>query len=255
MKIPALKGTVFLALGLMDASIAFSQTNAPLGAAAQMNLDALAAGGNSATVRLYDNRYEGLKGSPFFMDAWAPGQIELKAGNTGKTQIIKDLQLKYDVFSNLLVAVSPNSKDTLQISTSPVISFSLNLPTGGNPLEFRRISEAQAFDPTLANEFFAVLHDSKDGKVALVKRIAKKKVEANFKGPYSAGQTYDELVNETNYYVVANGKMQRVKLNKKSMVEALPNQADKLKAYISSQKLSMSSEADLIKVASYYQTL
>ncbi|WP_210488949.1 hypothetical protein [Rufibacter aurantiacus] len=253
MKINA-KSLFVFTLGLTYSTLGFSQTNAPQGMAAQMNLNTLAAGGNAANVRIFDNRYEGVKGSPYFMEAWLPGEIEIKAGNTGKTELFKDLNLKYDVFSNLLVAVIPQTKDTLQISTLPVISFRMEAPAG-DKLEFRRIKEARELDPALADAFFAVLYDSQNGKATVVKRIAKKKIEANFKGPYSAGQTYDEIVDETSYYVVANGKMKKVKLNKKSLLEAFPEKADQIKSFISSQKLAMSSEADLVKAVTYYQSI
>ncbi|WP_210464928.1 hypothetical protein [Rufibacter roseolus] len=248
------KSLCVFTLGLTYSALGFSQTNAPQGMAAQMNLNTLAAGGNAANVRIFDNRYEGVKGSPYFMEAWLPGEIEIKAGNTGKTELFKDLKLKYDVFSNLLVAVIPQTKDTLQISTLPVISFRMEAPAG-DKLEFRRIKEARELDPALADAFFAVLYDSQNGKATVVKRIAKKKIEANFKGPYSAGQTYDEIVDETSYYVVANGKMKKVKLNKKSLLEAFPEKADQIKSFISSQKLAMSSEADLVKAVTYYQSI
>ncbi|MBC3539710.1 hypothetical protein ACFSC6_21525 [Rufibacter sediminis] len=255
MKIHASKVFSLLLVGVTYGTTGFAQTTAPQGMAAEMNLKILASGGSATTATVFDDRYQGVKGSPFYVDAWVPGQVEVKAGNTGKTQVFQDLKLKYDVFSNLLLAVMPQSKDTLVLNTTPVISFHLELPTGGTPLEFRRIKEARELDPALGNEFFAVLHDSKDGKVALVKRAAKKKVAADFKGPYSSGQAYDEIVNETNYYLVANGKMQRVKLNKKSVLEVFPEKADVLKAYMSAQKLAMSSEADLLNVVQYYQSL
>ncbi|KAA3438136.1 hypothetical protein [Rufibacter hautae] len=253
MKINA-KSIFLFTLGLTYSALGFSQTNAPQGLDAQMNLNRLASGATS-NVRVFDNRYEGVKGSPYFLESWAPGEIEIKANNTGKTEVIKDLKLKYDVFSNLLVAVIPQSKDTLQIGTQPVISFRLDVPTGDNKLEFRRIKEARELDPALSDAFFAVLYDSQNGKATVLKRIAKKKIEANFKGPYSAGQNYDEIVDETSYYVVANGKMKKVKLNRKSLLEAFPEKADQIKSFISSQKLAMSSEADLIKAVTYYQSL
>lgn len=220
-----------------------------------MNLQTLSSKGSDANVQIFDNRYQGVKGSPYFLDLFVDGTVEIKSGNAGKSEVYKGVRLKYDAFSNALQAVLPASKDTLQFSTTPVISFSLEMPTTGQPLVFKRFKEAQTVDPNLRETFFAVLQESTDGKVALVKRIGKKKIDANFKGPYSSGQTYDEIVEDIQYYVVANGSMQKVKLNKKSIVEALPNQSEKLKSYIASQKLAMSSETDLVKVVTYYQSL
>jgi hypothetical protein len=250
------KSVLTLGLGLACSSLSFSQTSTPIGAAAQMNLNTLASKGiNSAGVIAFDNRYEGMKGSPYYQDGFVSGLIELKVGNTGKTEVYKGVKLKYDVYSNLLVAVLPDSKDTLQITTTPLLSFSLENPLNGKLTTFKRVKEAQALDANLGDTFFAILHESPDGKSTLVKRVYKNKIEANYKGGYSAGTTYDELVSETQYYVVTNGKMQKIKLNKKSLGEAFPAHADKVKSYISSQKLSMSTEADLVNVMAYVQTL
>ena len=249
------KPVFLLALGLTFSTAGFAQTSTT-GIAGQANLQALANLGTGSNLAVgFDNRYQGIKGNPYFLDLFVPGYVEIKSGNTGKSEVFKDVRLKYDVFSNALQAVLPQTKDTIQFSTTPVISFSLEMPTTGGAIVFKRFKEAQALDQNLREAFFAVLHESPDGKVALVKRISKKKIDANFKGPYSAGQTYDEIIDETQYYVVANGSMQKVKLNRKSIVEALPNQADKLKAYIASQKLAMINEEDLVKVVSFYQSL
>ncbi|ALJ00598.1 hypothetical protein DC20_18490 [Rufibacter tibetensis] len=217
-----------------------------------MNLQAVARG--DANVQMFDNRYQGVKGSPYYLDQWVPGSLVMKVGNTGKSESFTGLQLKYDVFSNLLLAVVPQTKDTIQFGISPIISFNLDL-SGGGPISFTRIKEAQSLDANLRDAFFGVLYTDATGNTSLVKRIVKKKIDANFKGPYSSGQAYDEIVDETLYYVVANGKMQRVKMNRKSVMEAFPEHAEKLKSYISSQKLAMNSEGDLIKVVSYYQSL
>jgi hypothetical protein len=250
------KPVFLLVLGLSGPLAAFSQTGTPpQGIAGQANLQALTSKGADANVQIFDNRYQGVKGSPYFLDAFVPGTVEIKTGNAGKSEVFQGVRLKYDAFSNSLQAVMPTTKDTVVFSTTPVITFSLEVPTTGNALVFKRFQEAKALDQNLREAFFAVLQQSQDGKVALVKRIGKKKIDANFKGPYSSGQTYDEIIDEVQYYVVANGSMQKVKLNKKSIVEALPNQSEKLKAYIAGQKLAMASEADLVKVVSYYQSL
>ncbi|WP_207430393.1 hypothetical protein [Sabulibacter ruber] len=255
MQLLQVKTLLLLGFGISFSTLSYSQGNAPQGMAAQQNLQTLTDGKTFSSVRVFDNRYEGVKGSPYYTTAWVPGKIEIKTGNTGKTQVFNDLQLKYDVYSNYLLAVIPQSKDTLQLSTTPVISFTLGIPSGSGDLVFKRFKEAQALDPALGESFFGVLYNGENNKPTLVKRVAKKKIEANFKGAYSAGQTYDEIVDETQYYVVSDGKMQRVKLNKKSIQEAFPSQADKIKNFISSNKLAMSSEADLIKVVAYIQSI
>ncbi|WP_148041394.1 hypothetical protein [Rufibacter immobilis] len=255
MKLNYHKALLVVGLCCSWTTFSYGQGNTPMGLAGQTNVQSLGRLGGAGSTVVFENRYQGVKGSPYFWDVWAPGKVIVKSGNSDKNEVFANIKLKFDAYSNLLVAVIPQTKDTLQFGTAPIISFTLQHPIVGNSIDFRRIKEAQAIDPALSDAFFAVLTESTDIKTSLVKRVLKKKIDANFKGGYSAGQTYDEIVDESQYYIVHNGKMQRVKINRKSLLDVFPSQADKLKAYIVSNKLAMSSEADLIQVLQYFYTL
>ncbi|MBA9077381.1 hypothetical protein [Rufibacter quisquiliarum] len=246
-----LKPVMTMSLAMGFTLLAQGQTSSPVGMNAQLNLQALNRGSDS-NVRLFDNRYQGMKGNPYFVNSWLPGSLVLKTDNTGKTEKYSNVLLKFDVYGNHLAAVIPGSKDTVLFSTSPVVSFHLEAPTNSQPILFKRVPEAKAIDTKLADVFFAVLYD---GKSQLLKRVNKKKIEANFKGPYSAGQTYDELVDEVQYYVLANGKLERVKLNRKSLLEAIPDKAEKVKSWMTAQKVNIDKEEDVVKVLTFYDSL
>lgn len=233
-------------LGLCNSSFVFSQ-NVLTSLIQQGNQNAV--GVLSST---FDNRYQGIRGTPYFLDSWVPGSLMIKKNNFGATEEVKNLLLKYDVHGNQIAAVIAESKDTLLVNASFISSFRLNLPGYDKSIEFRAIPEAHLVNPKLADAFFAVLFD---GKTKFVKGVSKTFVPANFKGGYSAGISYDELAEETQYYFLSGGQMFKTKLNRKALLDAMPAQQEKLKSFISSQKLAMNTEADFIKVLGYLETL
>ncbi|GAA4297862.1 hypothetical protein [Nibribacter koreensis] len=223
--------------------------NTVIGLAAQNNVKAAASG---SLFQTFDNRYEGVRGTPFFMDAWLPGSILIKKNNSGATEEFKNLKLKYDVHGNQLAAVVSETKDTILINANIISSFKVEIPPYTNPVEFRTFTAARSLDAQLVDVFFAVLHD---GHNKLLKSVTKRFVKANFKGGYSAGNSYDELVEEAQYYLLNDDRMVKTKLTRKALVEALPAQQEKIKAYITSQKLAMNSEADFISVLAHLDAL
>ncbi|MFC6999674.1 hypothetical protein [Rufibacter roseus] len=256
MKVPVAKLGLSCVLAIGFSSFSFAQTNAPAvdGSAGQMTVTYLQSLGNyhSPGVQGFDNRYQGMNGHPYFVDVWLPGKLEVQIGNTQKTQPFTGLKLKYDVYSNQLGAIIPATKDTLLLSTDVVKSFQMELPGYDQMVEFRKYPQAAALDPKLANTFFAILHQ---GNATLLKGAGKLKIDANYKGAYSANQPFDQLVDQVHYFVLNNGQMQKVKLNRKSILNALVDQEEKLKDYLKKEKLSLNTEQELIKVIAYYNSL
>ncbi|QHL86378.1 hypothetical protein GU926_02530 [Nibribacter ruber] len=236
------------AVAILASSSAFAQGPVS-GIAAQSNVNAAAGG---AVFRTFDGRFEGIKGNPFFVNAWLPGSITIKKNNAGSTEEFKNLKVKYDVHGNQLAAVVPETKDTILINADVVSTFKVDMPLYNNLVEFRTFAEARALDPKLSSIFFAVLYD---GNTKLVKGVSKRLVKADYKGAYSGGNAYDELVDETQYYLVTGKNMVKTKLTRKALLDAMPAQQEVLKAYIASQKLAMNSEADFIKVLTYRDSL
>ncbi|WP_192820877.1 hypothetical protein [Rufibacter sp. LB8] len=241
-----------LGLGMTYGS---SAQNTLDGAAGQQTLNMLSSLGKSGAtggVLGFDNRYAGMKGHPYFIDSWLPGSVEIAVDNKGKTQAYDNLKIKYDVFSNLLVAVLPKSTDTIQFSTNAVKSFALDLPSATGPIEFRKFKEAQALDPKLSETFMAVLHS---GKSTFLKKVGKTKVEASYKGAYSMNRPYDELVDEQQYFLIVDGQMRKIKLAKKSVLEALGPKQVQVKSFMDKEKINISSEGDVVRVLAYFETL
>jgi hypothetical protein len=220
------------------ATLSLSAQTQPSGYDAQQNMNAVGAGGVTA-VRAFDNRYEGVHGSPYLFPYWCNADIEL-AGN----QVHADVPVKYDVYLNQLVMRRPQG-DSVVILPGLVAGFVMKDVISGKNHVFRCFTNAKTDDATLKYEYFEVLHN---GAVVLLTRYDRKLVKASYQGAYNAGRPFDELMPEKSHYLKkADGTFVKLKLGKKALLEHLekPDEAEKI---IKSQKLDLKKEADAVKL-------
>ncbi|RSK29558.1 hypothetical protein [Hymenobacter metallilatus] len=193
-----------------------------VGAAAQANLDALTTG--AATVVPRSGAY-GTIGSPYLDKRWLPGRLQMTNGVP-----MAPVPLKYDVLNHRLMMLPLNRRDSLLLDDRKLASFQLEEPainaTGIRLRTFRRFLEAP--EAALRSEYVEVLHS---GKYTLLKRHIKQLRKANYQGPYSSGEQYDQIDDKSNYFLLRpDARLVPVKLTLKAMQAAAPELAQALKA-------------------------
>jgi hypothetical protein len=57
------------------------------------------------------------------------------------------------------------------------------------------------------------------------------------------------------YYVFANGKYEKIKLGKKSIMKYLSDKEDLIKEYVSKNKLTYTTDSDVSKILNHYYLL
>ncbi|MDJ1494306.1 hypothetical protein QNI19_15285 [Cytophagaceae bacterium DM2B3-1] len=222
---------------------AFGQ-NTPSGYDAQQNLNMAGAtsGGGMTVVRGFDNRYEGLRGSPYLLQHWCNADVTL-----ANSKIQNDVPVKYDVYSNRLVMRRSQGDSAIVVSSSVKGFLLKDVLTGQNRL-FERFPDLKTDDAILKEEYLEVLYE---GKTALLVRYDKKVLKASYQGAYSSGRTYDELMDEKNYYIrKADQTISKVKLGKKSVLEHL-NASDDLKKFVEQEKLDLKETKDVIRLMEF----
>ncbi|MDO7845874.1 hypothetical protein Q5H92_05860 [Hymenobacter sp. M29] len=210
---------------LFSAGVAHAQQDA----AAQTNLNALAAGAPAVVPR---GTADGLKGSPYADNRWLLAQITL-ANNLP----LAPVPLKYDVLDHRLLMRAPaRPKDSLQLDDARVLQFVLNEPA--TPLSparqrtFRRFAEAPAENHK--RDYVEVLHQ---GRYTLLKHYLKKLNKANYQGAYSTDSHYDEIEDKSVYYLLTpDARLVPVKLALKPLQGAAPALAAALKTAADAQK-------------------
>lgn len=204
-------------------------------------------------VRTFDGRYEGLRGTPYFLPVWTNGQIELTNG-----QRYTNVLIKFDAHQQELVLLRPQAhNDSIIIDRPRVNHFRLGTSaagdTDGRTYLFKRYPTLKADDPVVADGYFLVLYE---GKTALLKRVAKSFQPADYKAAYSSGVRYDTYSDAHAYYVLKpDNTLTKVKLSKKSLLDALADKGDALKTFVDSHRLTIKSENDAVTLVQQYDSL
>ncbi|GAA4380046.1 hypothetical protein [Hymenobacter koreensis] len=205
------------------------------GLAATENINSITRG---AMAFAYDDRYEGVRGTPYVMRMWLPADITLNSNVR-----IPSVRLKYDALRNHILARPDNTRpDSVLLNPASVKSFAFQDALVPNQRRlFRRFDEAQS--PSEKQAFVEVLYE---GQYSLLKHYRKEYRKANFKGAYSDNRTYDEVIDRTVYYLRRpNGTIAEVKLNEKSFAAAAPELAGRMKTVSERAQRNLKTESDL----------
>lgn len=203
---------------------------------------------NSSTqIRLVDNRYEGLRGTPYLVPNWSKGEIELVTG-----KVYADVPIKFDASTQNLVMLRPATNDSIIVNAGQIKRFSF-LDADGNPFVYRRFPAMKTDDATLKDGYFQVLYA---GKNTLLKRTGKIFRKADFKQAYSADVRYDAYQDDVTYYLLRpDQSLTKLKRSRKPLYEALGGDENLLKAFTDREKLSFKTDADMAKLVQFADSL
>ncbi|GAB4041086.1 hypothetical protein GCM10028809_67330 [Spirosoma gilvum] len=208
-----------------------------------------------AIVNTVDLRYEGLRGTPYFLPEWNKGQIETTGGQT-----YTDVLLKFDAFRQqlLLLRTLANGgawpgRDSTIVDADQVKSFQF-VADNGQLYRFRKLPEpVKADNGTLNEAYFQVLYE---GKTSLLKRVEKRFKPADYKMPYSPGIRYDEFREYESYFLLRPDQtLTKVKLSKQELLNALSDKREALKAFSTDKKHALKTESDAIALLKQYDSL
>jgi hypothetical protein len=184
-------------------------------------------------------RYSGTKGTPFLVDKWMKGNVTVARG------IYKDLDLKYNVYDNILLF---NKDDDSYELTDDIIAFTL-MPKADDTsthMVFRKGVTGPEFK---AGQFVQVMTE---GPNASVYKLAQKQLSE--KSEINAGMI-KTFADNAKYYIRSKTGVHFVKLNQSDILSVLNDQATKLKAFIDERKLRFRKDTDLVELVKYYNTL
>jgi len=217
------------------------------GNAAQENLDKI--GGMDygvGIVRKFDNRYEGIKGTPFYLEDWTDGSINFENGDT-----IDNLKLKYNLYEDELLVLD-RRLGAIYVDKSRVSTFYL-APSGGQGYRFSKLPHPKK--ETLKT-YYRIIYQ---GEITLLENIKVVFEKANYSGGYSNDKKYDEFKKYTSFYFIKknseNPRPQKLKTNAGAVSKIFPNHQKEIKKYINQNLLDCRKEDALLRVFGYYHKL
>jgi len=228
---------------LLNVTLATAQRE---GADAQQNLDALG-GAGSNLVRTFDTRYDGIRGTPFLLPYWCSTEVVFKDGRRFST-----VPLKYDVYQNQVVIKRPQG-DSVILNAAPVSYFTMQDIITGKSYVFRKFLLPPGDQAQLKDKFLQVIQE---GSTSLVVSRSKAIVKADYKGGYNAGRPYDELIDDTQYYLLRpDGSLAGIRLNRKSVLEAFTKHQAEIKAYAQQENIDFKNVNAVGKLVAYANSL
>ncbi|MBC6611240.1 hypothetical protein H8B15_09915 [Hymenobacter sp. BT507] len=225
---------------LMPAFYVSAQTKSGGYQADNRTQDAINAYSEHNNYYTFDNRYKGLKGSPFILPKWSKGDIEMS-----DSKIIKSIPVRIDAY-NKAVLVKKGNGDSIALDDRRIKSVTLydeQLKNGDYVVVnrvFKQIPAASELE--MGSVYFEELFNSNG--IALLKNNKKVLKKASGGSAYNSGNLYDEIIDKEEYFIYRNNKIMPVKLSEKSFEKAMPNLMEKIKHY--SLQRDLRSEKDFI---------
>lgn len=204
--------------------------------------------GPNGMINTIDHRYEGLRGTPYFLPEWTKGQIEMTAG-----QNYTNVPLKFNAYQQQLMLLRTwSNNDSIVVDAGQVKRFILKNNDGQTYL-FARLPTAKTSDQSLKDGYFLVLYE---GKNALLKRVAKTFKPADYKNPYANDVRYDAFRDAFSYYLLKPDQtLTKIKLSDKSLIDALGDRKDELKAFVKQENLYFKTENDAVTLVKKYDSM
>lgn len=199
---------------------------------------------NSGIVRKFDNRYEGVKGSPFYMDEWSAGAIDLVDGTT-----TSNVRLKYNQYEDELI-IQQSAGLAYYLPKEKIGSFTVEDERKQSKL-FIKKNHHKKKDET---QFYRVLSA---GEVYLLEYTKVVFEKANFEGGYSNDKKFDDFKKYPSYYYLTKDADTPIKLKQSTnaVAKVFQGNEDQIKRYISENKLDCRSADDLMQVFRYHNSL
>ena len=210
---------------------------------AKENLRELGSMDGTGNVRTFDNRYEGVKGTPYAFEEFHPGEVYLKTKNKVSVN-----DLNYNCVENEIVYLDPATEVPRIINRFQVDLFTIH--EGGQDHTFVPVK----LDGEEETIFAEVLYNKAS---AVYKVYYKDWLQANYEGGYSADRRYDQFVDKNDLYFMKAGEnmLYKAKKSKKLIGEAFPEHEKEISAFVKQNKLDLKEGEALVRLMKYYDTL
>ncbi len=181
----------------------------------------------------FDDRYEGVKGTPLLYDDWMEGNLFLK-DNTW----FRNIKMNLEIYEGSLYILAPGNEQIFALPNAEINE--VHLFSEGETILFRRFSPDQ-FDKKIdPDHLFEVLTQGEYTFLKLSKKLFR---EADYQGAYSADRRYDEFIPSTSYYLTnSDGIFEKIKLTEKALCKLLPDQKSRIKEVVKNRGLSEGEE-------------
>lgn len=195
-----------------------------------------------------DSRYEGKEKNPYLFQEFATA----KATNSKKGESIEYL-INYNGHSKEFEFIYKDVKSAMDADYYDVIEVSNYTPSEHYPAKFASptIKFMKGLDPKSPKSFSLVVYE--DDNLVLFKKFVATINKKEFNDPARGVVNIESFSPKFNYYLQVGDDTKSVGLNKKKVLSAL--NSSKVESYVKKNKIKLKSEAELVKLITYYAEL
>ncbi len=215
----------------------------------QINVNGMAVPTNG-TLWGFSSAAQGTTVGETFLDTlWAKGNIKLyeaiqPIGGSAVDTLV-GLTMRYNVHFNEVEILLNSYKDTRVLAGEKVQSFWL-MKDG----ETRRFVNAKKFETEKkAAGFFEILVSGKNTLAALHKSTVRK---PTYNAAFEVGDKDTKVELQEDFYVLENGKAEKLSLNKKGILQHLNDRAEVVNDYMKVNDLDLKNRSNLIRLFERY---
>lgn len=188
-------------------------------------------------IRVYDDRYEGVVGSPFLFEKWPCGYYINENGNK-----IGILKLNYDAYKGELIAERKGEAGFVVLNEKDISSCVFEMEP-----ENVKFVKVEAEDGT---KYLELVYEQNEVKV--LKHHVKILMGANFRQPYSPDNRSDQFVNKTYYFVDWGNGLEPFKLNKGSIKKTFKAKPFNVEQIAEMHNFNFKEEKDVVNLFKLY---
>ncbi len=192
----------------------------------------------------FDNRYEGIQGTPFLFEDWRLGSIKFIKQDTFSAPV----KLNVDLITQV-VTVQLRNGTAGEMSASYIQGLKVLDPDTKSSRQYLVAREGDIEGVrSVRLKFYEILHK---GEFTFLKLVEKKFKKADFQGAYSADRRYDEFLTQESYWLQIPGKpFEKVALKRKNIEKALAGYEDRVSTITKKNKLNLNQEEDIAQLIS-----
>lgn len=191
-------------------------------------------------------------GETYLDTLWAKGNVKLYQAVQpvgGKAiDTLSGLAMRYNVYFNEIEILLNTYQDVKALQGSQVKAFSLE--KAGKSAQF---INAQLYETDKQPKgFFEILVPGKSTLAALHRTIVKK---PTYNAAFEVGTKDTQILLDEDFYVLKNGKAERVKLTKKGILELMPDKTKAMEAFLKTNELDLKDRMQLVRVFEHYNSI
>lgn len=196
----------------------------------------------------FDNRYEGIQGSPMLFDDWMSGTIQFVSQDTFTAPITLNIELVRQV---VVVKLRDGSMGEMGAMNIKAVQVGQDSKKDAKTYIVAKENEVEGVK-SVRPKFYEALHL---GAFNFLKETRKEFRKADFKGPYSADRRYDEFLTEEHYWLQVPGQAyEKVRTRKRDIEKTLSAYEDQVAALSKEHKLNLNKAEDIATLLEFLET-